>query len=238
MNPAPLASDTSSAEDATWQVERQILLDEVEDLKNKYSDMEKKLRQAERQSDRKISDLQEILTFTRNQAASQVEEATEASEDKIQDLQMRNIALLRRANEAEKKEAEWKERVNFLLPAQLGSSAPGPSSRPNPTPSSSRPQPSVSFSHVDSSAEDDAATPRRWQQASGATSTPRNRREPQKRTAWSDDDTATLIELIASHGAYYSKLEKIWKRHFSNRHPRDQKQMKDKARNLKVLYLK
>ncbi|KAK7735415.1 hypothetical protein SLS63_003885 [Diaporthe eres] len=118
MNPAPLASDTSSAEDATWQVERQILLDEVEDLKNKYSDMEKKLRQAERQSDRKISDLQEILTFTRNQAASQVEEATEASEDKIQDLQMRNIALLRRANEAEKKEAEWKERATTVCVVQ------------------------------------------------------------------------------------------------------------------------
>lgn len=235
---APPPSDTSSAEGATWQVERQILLGEVEDLNNRYSAIEERLRQAKRESSRQISDLQEILTHTRNETTSRIQEATEATEDKIEDLQMRNIALLRRANEAEKREAEWKERVNFLLPAQLGSSAPGPSSRTNPTPSSSRPQPPASFNHVDSSAEDDAATPRRWQQASGATSTARNRREPQKRTPWSDEDTVTLLRSIAIHGAHYSKLEKIWKRHLPNRHPRDQKQMKDKARNLKVSYLK
>lgn len=235
---APPGSDTSSAEGATWQVERQILLGEVEDLNNRYSAIEERLRQAKRESNRQISDLQEILTHTRNQTTSLIQEATEASQDEIVDLQMRNIALLRRANEAEKKEAEWKERVNFLLPAQLGSSAPGPSGRANPTPSSSRPHPSASFNHVDSSAGDDAANPRRWQQASGATSTARNRREPQKRTPWSDQDTVTLLGLIASHGAHYSKLEKLWKRHLPNRHPRDQKQMKDKARNLKVFYLR
>lgn len=235
---APPASETSSADGATWQVERQILLGEVEDLNNRYSAIEERLRQAKRESNRRISDLQEILTHTRNETTSRIQEATEASEDKIEDLQMRNIALLRRANEAEKREAEWKERVTFLLPAQLGSSAPGPSSRTNPIPSSSRPHPSASFSHVASSAEDDTATPRRWQQASGSTSTARNTREPQKRTPWSDEDTVTLLGLIASHGAHYSKLEKIWKRHFQNRHPRDQKQMKDKARNLKVFYLK
>lgn len=235
---APPASDFSSAEDDTWQVERQILLDEVEDLKNKYSDMQENFRQAKFQSDRKISDLQEILTHTRNETTSRIQEATKASEDKIEDLQMRNIALLVRANKAEKREAEWKERVDVLLRGQPGSSAPRPSSRINPAPSSSRPHPSASFSHVETLAEDNVATRRRWQQASGATRTARNRRDPQKRTPWSDDDTVTLLELIASHGAYYSKLEKLWKRHFPNRHPRDQKQIKDKARNLKVFYLK
>ncbi|KAG6364012.1 hypothetical protein INS49_009115 [Diaporthe citri] len=235
---APPASDTSSAEDASWQVERQILLDEIEDLNNKYSAIEKELRQDKRQSDRKISDLQEILTHTRNESTRRIEEVTRASEDKIEELSMTNGRLIQRANEAKEREAELEQRIDVLLSGQPGPLAAGPSSRTNPAPSSSRPQPSASFNLVDSSAEDETASPRRWQQASGAKRTERNRREPQKRTPWSDHDTVTLLELTASHGAQYSKLEKIWTTHLPNRHPRDQKQIKDKARNLKVFYLK
>lgn len=237
LSRAPPASDTSSAEDATWQVERQILLDEVEDLKKKYSDIEMNFRQAKRQSDRKISDLQEILTHTRNETTSLIKEATRASEDEIDELSMRNGALIRRVKEAEERETELEERVDVLLSGQPGPSAPGPSSTANPAPSSSRPHPSATFNQVDSSAEDDAATQLRGQQAPGATRIARNRKEPQKRTRWSEDDTMALLRLIASHGTCYAEIARLWKL-FPNRHPRDQGQIKDKAKNLKVSYLK
>lgn len=235
---APPASDTSSAEDGTWQVERQILLGEVEDLHNKYSDKEQRFRQTKRELDRKIWDLEEKLKYARNETASRIKEATRANEDKIEELSMMNVALIRRANEAEKSEAKWKRRVDGLLSGQPGPSAPGPSSPANPAPSSSRPHPSATFIQVDSSAEDDAATPRRRQQASGAVSMARRRSGPQKRTRWSEDDEMELLRLIASHGTCYAEIARLWKELCPNRHPRDQGQIKDKARNLKVFYLK
>lgn len=214
------------------------MLDEVKDLKNKYSEIKERLRQAKNESDRRVSDLEEILKHTQEESRRRIEEATNASEDKIEELSMRNNGLLRRVKKAEEREAEWEERVDVLLRGQPGPSVPGPSSGTNPATSSSRPHPSAPFVHVHSSTDDDEATRSRWQRASGATRAPRKRREPQKRTPWSDNDTETLIQLIACHGAYYSKLEKLWKHHLPNCHPRDQKQIKDKARNLKVFYLK
>ncbi|KAL1871922.1 hypothetical protein Daus18300_004556 [Diaporthe australafricana] len=209
------ASDASSAEDPTWELERQILLDEVKGLKNSFSDLEDALRQ------------------TQNESASQVQEAIDANKDQIEELRTKNSTLSRQIKEAEEREARLKDRIGVLLCGQPGPSAPA---------SSSRPHPSEPFNDLDSSAEDDAseedtAAQRPSQQKSDAARKARGKRQPQTRTPWSIRDVKTLINLIMKFGPYYSQLELLWK-DFPNVHPRDQRQIKDKARNLKIDFLK
>lgn len=215
------ASDVSSAEDPTWKLERQIMLDEVKELKDKYSDLEEALRQ------------------TQTESARQVQEAMDASDHQIEELRTRNSALMRRVKEGEGREVKLKDRIKALLCGQ-----PGPSALA----SSTRPHPSAPFNDLVSSVEDDAAdddaaddyaaAPRPSQRKSDAMRKTKGRREPQRRTPWSDRDTRILINLIGEFGAYYSQLERLWKDDFPNAHPRDQRQIKDKARNMKVNCLK
>ncbi|KAK7946499.1 uncharacterized protein PG986_010820 [Apiospora aurea] len=53
---------------------------------------------------------------------------------------------------------------------------------------------------------------------------------PQKRIAWSDEDTLKLVEDIAEHGCSWSKLTNVQRYEVE----RNQQQIRDKARNLKV----
>lgn len=200
----------------TWEVERQKMQDHLQELKKKCSNLEGVLRQTQDESARRA-------------------QAVDASEDKIEDLRMDKSALLRRAIEAENRAAQLAEQVELLRCGQPGPSTSTSSSRTNPPSSLSRPHASAPFIDLSASDEDDGATPHRSQRASGATGT---RSQPQKRTEWVERDANLLMRLIGLKGPKYSKLEVIWKQQFPNRHPRDQGQLKDKARNLKIWMLK
>lgn len=215
------ARDGSSSEDAAWELQRQLMLDEFDALKKKCSDLEETLKQTQEESGR-------------IQQASQ--EATNARENQVEELQMSNSSLLRRAREAEGREAELKEEVEILRCGQPWPSAPASSSRTNPAPSSSRPYASTRVIDSDFSAQDHAVPPRRTQPPFDNTRT--RKREPQKRTKWSEADSNTLIGLIGRYGGKYSEIENAWKTYFPARHPRDQTQIKDKARNLKIWMLR
>lgn len=214
--------DGSSSEDDTWEVQRQLMLDEFNELKRKCSDLKETLKQTQEESARQI------------QEASQ--EAKNSRKDEIEELHMKNSRLLRRAKEAEDREAKLREEVKILRCGQPWPSATASSSRTNPAPSSSRPHASARVINSDSSADDDAARPDRPQPAFHATRRPPTR-EPQKRVQWSDQDAKTLVRLIGEYGGRYSKIEKAWETDFPDRHPRDQGQIKDKARNLKIWIL-
>lgn len=206
--------------------ENQRLTDKCSDLEANYLDLMAK-----------TSELERSLTRTQNESAVRVQEAINDKEDQIMDLQLKNIALLRRVKEAEEREAQLKQEVEFLECGQPLRSTQASSSRTNPPPPPSRPYVSATAIDLDSSDEDDAAPPRRSQHGFDV---PRStsRREPQRRTPWSDNDVDKLLRLIRQHGARYSKIEKAWRESFPRRHPRDQKQIKDKARNLKISFLK
>lgn len=185
----------------------------------------------------KTSELERSLTRTQNDSAVRIQEAINDREDQIKELQLKKIALLRRVKKAEESEAKLKQDVEILQCGQPWPSAQASSSRINPPRPHSRPHASATVIDLDSSDEDDAAAPRRSQQGFDA---PRRtgRREPQRRTPWSDEDADTLVQLIGRCGARYSEIERAWREYFPRRHPRDQKQIKDKARNLKISFLK
>lgn len=214
------ARDGSSSEDAAWELQRQLMLDEFNALKKECSDLKKTLKQTQGES-------------RRIQQASQ--EATNARENEVEELQMSNSILLRRAREAEDREAELKEEIEILRCGQPWPSAPASSSRTNPPPSSSRPYASARVIDSDSSAANDAAPPRRSRPTFVYTRT--RKRETQKRTRWSEEDAETLVRLIGRYGNQYSEIEEAWKK-LPGRHPRDQRQIKDKARNYKIWILK
>lgn len=58
--------------------------------------------------------------------------------------------------------------------------------------------------------------------------------EPRKRSPWSEEDTQLLIEYVGTYGCAWSVIEQLggWERVV------DQVALKDKARNIKVSYLK
>lgn len=198
--------------------------EEVQELKEKHLTLEDK-----------CSNLKEDL----RKAQDAFDRAINASEDDIMDLRMRNSKLLERAEKAEARNAELEGQVEVLRCGQTRHSAAASSSRPRPGPpaTSSRPPRPASPDPFDSSGEDEA-TPYRSQPASSAMRTPRKKKEPQSRTAWDTRDVNLLVNLIKKFGPYYSQIERIWTSDFPDRHPRDQGQIKDKARNLKVYYLK
>jgi hypothetical protein len=67
-----------------------------------------------------------------------------------------------------------------------------------------------------------------------AKSRSRMEREPQKRVPWSDADSQRLIDGIEQFGCGWSLIAK----NIDFDHPRDQVALKDKARNMKVTFLK
>ena len=67
-----------------------------------------------------------------------------------------------------------------------------------------------------------------------AQSRSRMEREPQKRVPWSDADSQRLIDGIEQFGCSWSVIAK----NTDFDHPRDQIALKDKARNMKVTFLK
>ncbi|KAH8776962.1 hypothetical protein BGZ57DRAFT_854360 [Hyaloscypha finlandica] len=67
-----------------------------------------------------------------------------------------------------------------------------------------------------------------------AQSRSRMEREPQKRVPWSDADSKRLIDGIEQFGCSWSVIAK----NTDFDHPRDQIALKDKARNMKVTFLK
>jgi hypothetical protein len=62
----------------------------------------------------------------------------------------------------------------------------------------------------------------------------RMNREPQKRVTWSEADSNRLIDGIEQFGCSWSLIAK----NVNFDHPRDQVALKDRARNMKVTYLK
>ncbi|KAL8943562.1 MAG: hypothetical protein Q9211_000943 [Gyalolechia sp. 1 TL-2023] len=70
--------------------------------------------------------------------------------------------------------------------------------------------------------------------------TARVAKKPQVRIPWSGEETERLLELIEEHGLSWSKLKKMDKYHQDGARlsRRDQVALKDKARNIKLDYLK
>lgn len=60
----------------------------------------------------------------------------------------------------------------------------------------------------------------------------------QVRTAWTDEETQTLLELIEEHGTSWRLLKDIDLKTHHVLHRRDQVALKDKARNMKLDFLK
>lgn len=81
-----------------------------------------------------------------------------------------------------------------------------------------------------SSGEDDSPPP---PPSSTATT-----RRPQRRAFWEKEDERTLRELVAAHGSFWVYIEKKATREELFLVPRTQQQIRDKARNMKVDYLK
>lgn len=63
-----------------------------------------------------------------------------------------------------------------------------------------------------------------------------SKREPQTRKKWSDNDEAELIRLIGEHGCSWSKIAELGEWEIVRK--TFPVQLKDKARNIKVSYLK
>lgn len=88
--------------------------------------------------------------------------------------------------------------------------------------------------------EEDAYPPPTFPQASVvarvnvARAQSRMSREPQKRIPWSEEDSIRLMDAIEQFGCSWSLIAK----NVDFDHPRDQVALKDKARNMKVTYLK
>lgn len=155
----------------------------------------------------------------------------EALQDRIEKLREDKIAYLRRAAEAEEREAQLKERIAIL---QCGQPWPGPSAGP-----SRDEAPEAGQSRAAARDRDVAVVPGPSQRASGAAAAPRERGAGHTgRNAWSHEDEELLVRLIADVGERhkvpaYSKIEEIWSKNFPDRIPRDQGQLKDKAWNIK-----
>ena len=60
----------------------------------------------------------------------------------------------------------------------------------------------------------------------------------QVRKAWSDEETGTLLDLIEEHGTSWRLLKEIDDHNHNILHGRDQVALKDKARNMKLDFLK
>lgn len=210
------------------------MLDENQRLKNRCLKLEQTLTQTQNESARRI---EEAINASQ-EAITASQEASNALVDRIEDQQMKISALLRRALEAESREAQLKERVEVLQCGEPRLPAPSSSRNANLSPCrSGRPNASVPVFNLDFSADEVGPAPRRSQQGFDATRIQR-RREPQAQIPWSDEDADTLVRLIGRFGPKYSKLQKKWEENFPDRHPRGQGQMKDKARNLKIFILK
>ncbi|KAL6713514.1 hypothetical protein ACLMJK_008979 [Lecanora helva] len=65
-----------------------------------------------------------------------------------------------------------------------------------------------------------------------------NPKPTQKRTPWSEDETQQLLELIEKHGTSWSVLMDIDRQSGSLLQDRDDVKLKDKARNMKMDFLK
>ena len=225
---AAAAFQTSSDDDGAWEAERQILHDEKEEQRNKCAELEEALSQTQDQSATQVLKARYAITASKLQV-EELREALDAREGHIDKLRMDKGALLRRAIEAEEREARLQERVELLQCGQPRPPAGASSGRRNP--------PASSSTGVPSPDEGDAAAPGPSQHASGATRTPRERAEWYARTRWSDEDEELLVNLIAQVGPRnsrprYSKLAKIWNEEFPNRPPRDEGQLKYKAWNI------
>lgn len=68
--------------------------------------------------------------------------------------------------------------------------------------------------------------------------TSRQLKEPQKRKAWTDEETKQLIALIEEHGTSWKLLKELDQADRSILASRDQVALKDKARNMKIDFLK
>lgn len=238
---AARASDARSDDDGSWEVDRQILLDENKELREKCSQLEHTLRQTQNASasqaqdpsdafnasQRQIEELQETIIASQR-TIEKLQDSINAREDRIDKLRIDKSALLRRAIEAEQRGAQLEEQIEMSQRGQPGSSS---------GPSSSRMNRSLSLGNVRSADEDDAAAPRRSHQAFGATRAPRERTEPRTRTRWPVEDEEDLVRMIAVYGTEWSKMAPIWNRTHPDR-PRGEVQLKDKAYFLKAHALK
>lgn len=188
--------------------------------------------------------LEEALEKNKSESARRIEEVIHASleesnakDDLIKHQRARISELLQRAQEAECREAQLKERIEILQCGESDASASSSSRNDNSPPPPSSPYASSTFTEVLNSSGEDARPPRRPQQGFSATTT-RGAGGPQRRTKWKKRDKRTLIKLIGKFGTKYSLLERLWKENFPRRHPRNQGQLKDKARNLKIDFLR
>ncbi|KAK8070839.1 hypothetical protein PG997_011042 [Apiospora hydei] len=116
------------------------------------------------------------------------------------------------------------------------STAPGPSRRLPPTTIASRSrfegpdgEPDDHVSRKDLRPADMATLTQRAKETKGAMRHLLTR-PPPKRIAWSDEDTLKLVEDIAEHGCSWSKLTNVQRYEVE----RNQQQIRDKARNVKV----
>ena len=70
------------------------------------------------------------------------------------------------------------------------------------------------------------------------TSSAATMRQPQRRAFWAKEDERTLRELVAVHGSFWAHMEEKAREEELFLVSRTQQQIRDKARNMKVDYLK
>ena len=195
--------------------ELQRLLDEIRELKDKHADLEKTLEQVRYESTR------------------EVREATDDSDDLIQGVRLRNSAPSRRVNEAEGRGAQLEDPDATIVPG----TQPGPSA----SCSSSRNAQSASPDIFDAPSEDGPPAPQGPQHVSNSRRAVQRKRKTQKRTKWPKPDEDRLVEiigLIGPDGPFYAEAARMYMNDVPPLLPRDERQINDKLRNLKIYYLK
>lgn len=237
---SPSLGGSASDSHGAWEAERQIVLDENQELRKKCAELEAALAKTLEESAAQARNAADVITDNQTQI-EELQQSVRDSEDRIDELKVEKMALLRRATEAEERESQLKNRVEILECGQPWPPTGAASGRRDPA--SSRNEVSLSGpSRAAAPDQEVSAGPGPSQQASGITSTPRARAVPTGRNAWPLGDEELLVRLIAllgprDRGPQYSKIERVWKDNYPDRIPRDQGQLKDKAWNIKAQIL-
>ncbi|KAG8167333.1 hypothetical protein KVR01_003022 [Diaporthe batatas] len=254
---SPGRGASSENDSGAWEAERQVLLDENQELKNRLAEAEAALAQTQEElaeQDQKAAD----VIADDKRTIEELQESLNASQDRIDKLHVDKARYLRRATEAEEKAAELENHVRILQCRQPWTSTAGATSSGRRDPSPSR-----NDAPLSRQVEASAAAPGQARSAAPPARVPsrlvfvgttapgemavhawhRGYTGHTGRIPWPNEDELLLVRLILEVGPRdkpprYSKIAKEWAEKFPDRIPRDQGQLKDKAWNIKAFILK
>ncbi|POS71936.1 hypothetical protein DHEL01_v209670 [Diaporthe helianthi] len=235
---APRAPSESDNDDGAWEVERQILLDENQDLKNRCAELKAALALNLEKSTAQLQRAGEVINDNEREI-EELQNSLHASQDRIDKLMVDKMACLRRATEAEEREAQLQERIDNQQSGQPGPSTAGASASASASAGAPRRDRSSSVEEVPSQGQ---------ARVGAAVSAPPPPPPPQRqrrtgRQPWPPADELLLVSLIARLDTprggkpRFSDIARIWKEQFPDRIPRNEEQLKDKAWNIKATAL-